>query len=382
MRIVDVNVRVFNYTSTIVRDDEGHTHPGEDHDARGQLLTVVCDDGSEGYSFGPVGPGVVTSFIKPLVVGEDPYFREKIWQHLVHNQRGSGGALNDRVLATFELALWDLAGRKLGLPVFKLLGAYRDKVPAYGSTMCGDEMRGGLSTPEDYARFAEWMVKRGYRSVKLHTWMPPIKWAPDPKMDVKACAAVREAVGPDIACTLDCYHSYSREDAYYVGRELEKLNYYWLEEPMDEHSTSSYVWLAEQLDIPILGPESAEGKAQTRAEWIVRGASDMTRTGVMDVGGIIPSMKIVHLAEAHGVSCEIHSPGGGNLHVLGAMAIPGKWYERGLLHPFTDYEVPPPWLNRIIDPMDKDGFVPVPQGPGLGYDINFAYINGNLVTEK
>jgi len=117
MRIVDVNVRVFNYTSTIVRDDEGHTHPGEDHDARGQLLTVVCDDGSEGYSFGPVGPGVVTSFIKPLVVGEDPYFREKIWQHLVHNQRGSGGALNDRVLATFELALWDLAGRKLGLPV-------------------------------------------------------------------------------------------------------------------------------------------------------------------------------------------------------------------------------------------------------------------------
>jgi L-alanine-DL-glutamate epimerase-like enolase superfamily enzyme len=379
MRIADVKVRVFNYTSNIVRDDEGHTHPGEEHDAQGALLTVVADDGTQGHSFGPVRPGPVAQFMKPLLVGEDPYDREKIWQHLVHNQRGSGGALSDRAIATVELALWDLAGRKLKLPVYKLLGAYRDKVPAYGSTMCGDELKGGLATPEDYARFAEWLVKRGYKSVKLHTWMPPISWAPDPKMDVKACAAVREAVGPDIACTLDSFHNYSRTDAYYIGRELEKLNYTWFEEPMNEHSTSSYVWLAEQLDIPILGPESAEGRMQTRAEWIVRGASDMTRTGVMDVGGIIPSMKIAHLAEAHGIACEVHSPGAGNLHVLGAMGIPGKWYERGLLHPFIDYEAAPPWLNSIDDPMDKDGYVPVPQGPGLGQDINFAYIDGNLV---
>jgi L-alanine-DL-glutamate epimerase-like enolase superfamily enzyme len=379
MKIVDLKVRTFNYISTIVRDDEGHTHPGGEHDAQASLLTITADDGTEGHSFGPVRQAAIDAFVKPLFVGRDPYDREKLWQHMVHNQRGSGGAMNDRVIATAELALWDLAGRKLGLPVYKLLGAYRDKVPAYGSTMCGDELRGGLSTPDDYARFAEWLVKRGYKSVKLHTWMPPIKWAPDPRMDVKACAAVREAVGPDIACTLDSYHGYSREEAYYIGRELEKLGYYWLEEPMNEHSTSSYVWLTEQLDIPILGPESAEGRVQTRAEWIVRKASDMTRAGVMDVGGIIPTMKIAHLAEAHGVACEIHSPGGGNLHVLGAMGIPGKWYERGLLHPFTDYEAPAPWLNSIIDPMDRDGFVPVPQRPGLGYDISFDYINGNLV---
>ena len=79
------------------------------------------------------------------------------------------------------MALWDLAGRKLGLPVYKLIGAYRDKVPAYGSTMCGDEMKGGLATPEDYARYAEWLLGRGYKAIKLHTWMKPVSFAPDPE---------------------------------------------------------------------------------------------------------------------------------------------------------------------------------------------------------
>ena len=79
-------------------------------------------------------------------------------------------------------------------------------------------------------------------------------------MDVKACSAVREAVGPDLPLMLDANHWYSREDAWYIGRELEKLDYYWYEEPMDEHSMSSYIWLAKQLSMPVLGPEMAQGQ--------------------------------------------------------------------------------------------------------------------------
>ena len=113
-------------------------------------------------------------------------------------------------------------------------------------------------------------------------------------MDLKACAAVREAVGPDYPLMLDANHWYSRTEAYELGRRIQELGFYWFEEPMDEHSMSSYRWLAENLEIPILGPEVAEGKFHTRAEWIASGACDILRTGVSDVGGIGPSMKIVN----------------------------------------------------------------------------------------
>ncbi len=178
---------------------------------------------------------------------------------------------------------------------------------------------------------------------------------------------------------LDPFHYYNREQALYLGRELEKLDYYWMEEPMAEHSISSYVWLTEQLDLPMVGPETAEGKMHTRAEWIVRGASDISRAGVGDLGGLTPLMKTVGLCESHGVRLEIHGGGPGNLHALCAMSIPGEFYERGLLHPHIDYEVPKPWLNAINDPMDDEGFVHVSQEPGLGMDVNWDYIEDNLV---
>ena len=378
MKIVDVVIEVFHYKSRAVRDSEGHGHPGPEHDAHQTLLRIVTDEGIEGHSFG-ANKGVMEHMVKPLLVGQDPLYREQIWQALKNRQRMHGGVLTDRVLSAVDCALWDLAGKYLDQPVYKLLGAYRDKVPAYASTMCGDEMGGGLDTPEAYARFALQCKERGYPAFKLHTWQPPVKGAPDPKRDVAACAAVREAVGPDIDLMLDPYHYYSRTDALYLGKELEKLDYHWIEEPMGEHSISSYVWLTQQLTIPVVGPETAEGKMYTRAEWILREASDISRGGVGDVGGITPLIKIVHLCESFGVAMEVHGGGEANLHVLCAMSIPGEYYERGLLHPFIDYEQPAPWLKGIVDPLDDEGTVHVSQRPGLGMDVDFDYIRANLV---
>ena len=130
--------------------------------------------------------------------------------------------------------------------------------------MCGDEIDGGLKTPEDYGRFAVQLVEKGYQAIKLHTWMPPVSFAPDPKMDVLACTAVREAVGPDVPLMLDANHWYSRMDALYLGRAIQELGYTWYEEPMDEASMQSYRWLADQLDIPVIGPEVA-GRQVLRA---------------------------------------------------------------------------------------------------------------------
>lgn len=379
MKIVDVVTEIFHYRSQTVRDSDGHGHPGEEHDARQTLIRIVTDEGVEGYCFGG-NKAVIDGVLKPMLVGADPFYREKLWQMMKERQRLNKGSLSDRVIAAVDMALWDVIGRYLGQPVHKLLGATRDKVPAYASTMCGDDLEGGLDTPEAYARFALQCKERGYTAYKLHTWQPPMPGAPDVKRDIEACAAVREVVGPDMDLMLDPFHYYSRNEALYLGRELEKLGYAWMEEPMDEHSMSSYVWLSQQLDLDIVGPETAEGQMFTRAEWIRHGAADTGRGGVGDLGGITPLVKTAHLYEAFNMAMEVHGGGVGNLHVLCAMSIPGKYYERGLLHPFIDYEKPAPWLNSLVDPMDDEGYVHVSQEPGLGLDINFDYIKANLLS--
>jgi L-alanine-DL-glutamate epimerase-like enolase superfamily enzyme len=218
----------------------------------------------------------------------------------------------------------------------------------------------------------------GYRALKLHTWMP--LYGPDLRRDIAACRAVRAAVGPDIALMLDPYHAYTREEALYLGRALEDLQFHWMEEPMDEHNTTSYVWLCDQVDLPIYGPESVGGGLHTRAEWILRGAADILRTG-LEHGGISHAVKVAHLCEAFGQRLELHGGGAGTLHVLGVMAIPSEFYERGLLHPRLDYDAQTPWLRTPVDPLDAEGTVPVPTGPGLGEEIDWDYISTHAVDD-
>jgi L-alanine-DL-glutamate epimerase-like enolase superfamily enzyme len=381
MLIDAVAVRVFTTLAHTAVDEAGHRHPAPEHEVTTALLEITDRDGHTGYC--QVQPDhlrepVLAGHIRPTLIGRDPWQRERLWQALSRRQRGAHGGLTDRALGYVDQALWDLLGRRAGLPVWKLLGGARDRVPAYASTMCGDEIPGGLGSPEDYAAFAEQLVKRGYRGIKLHTWMPPVPFAPDVRLDIRTCAAVREAVGPDIALMLDANHWYRRTEALDLGRALGRLGFAWYEEPMEEASISSYRWLAQQLAVPVIGPETAAGKHFARAEWITAGACDILRAGVDDCGGIGATLKAVHLAEAFNIDCEIHGNGSGNLAVLGATTS-GRWYERGLLHPHVDVDEPPPHRHTIVDAMDADGIVTLPSAPGLGDDWNFDHISEHTI---
>jgi L-alanine-DL-glutamate epimerase-like enolase superfamily enzyme len=382
MKIEKIEAITFRHMTNTVRDSDGHGHPGPESETRSALLVITCDDGTTGQVIcrpADVREPLLDRYVRPNLIGQDPLRTEKLWYAIYKWQRLSGGELFDRVLTAVDLALWDLKGKAAGMPVWKMLGGYRDKILAYGSTMCGDDLENGLATPEDYARFADWLVNtRGYKAVKLHGWMPPVPGAPDVKMDYAACAAVREAVGPDIPLMLDPHHFYSRTDTLWLARKLEELDYAWMEEPMEEASMSSFKWLRENTALNICGPETMTGKHWTRAEWLKHDACDMMRCGVADVGGITPSMKVANLAESFHVSCEMHGTGAGNLAV--ALAIPNtSFYERGLLHPFIDYDKPKEYQNRIDDEMDAEGYVHGRETPGLGQDLNMEYIEGNRV---
>ncbi len=389
-RIERVEVRVFRTLVSTEKLPGGHLHPCAPRPVEAALLAVRDVDGVEGYCLcgtgswsqgatGALRESVKRTYLDPVLVGEDAFLRERIWKRLAALQRSSKGALTDQALSYVDQALWDLAGRKCDLPVWKLLGGARASVPAYASTMCGDDPPGGLGDPSAYARFARQLVEMGYRAIKLHTWMPAERDEVDLARDIAACAAVREAVGPGMVLMLDAYHYCRRSEALALGRAIEALDYTWFEEPMEEASIASYRWLSAELDIAVLGPESAPGKVHTRGEWIAARACDLLRVGVNDVGGITPARKIAHLAEAFGLGVEVHGGGSGNLALLGGTGV-GHYYERGMLHPEVDYDAAEPHLGSIVDPLQPNGEVPLPERPGLGDDLRLDYIAEHHIT--
>ncbi len=368
------------FETALDRFQNGEALPG----ARGvQTLTrIVTDEGAEGYYLGGRGHGdqdgleehdraYITARVAPLLIGQNPFDRERFWHWMW------AAKVPEHLLSVIDMALWDLAGRAAGLPVHKLLGGCRDRVRAYASTYPN------LGSPQDYAAHAVECRRRGYPAYKIHPhyfWDPTTR-QPAPgrpshvELDLETCQAVREAVGDEMTLMYDpwgTYHAYA--DAVRVGRELERLGFYWYEHPMPEYRIEPYVRLAEELRIPICSPEIAEGSLYTRAEWILRRASDISRIDVLR-GGITGAVKTAALCEAHGVRCEIHMSGFGNLQVLGATSEDVcEYYERGLLAPGVDYDHSPPYLEQPSDPMDAQGFVTVPTDPGLGYRLNWDYI--------
>lgn len=381
MKIDTIRVTPFRHTTNTVRDSDGHGHPGPESQTTSALLSITADDGTVGRIVtrpSDVAEAVLDRFVRPNLIGQDPLRVDHLWYKIYKWQRLSGQQLTDRVLCAVDLALWDLKGKATGQPVWKLLGGHRDRILAYGSTMCGDDLENGLATPEDYARFADWMIGRGYKAIKLHGWMPPMPGAPDPRKDYAACAAVREAVGPDVPLMLDPHHFYSRTDTLWLANKLAELDYRWMEEPMEEASMSSYQWLTANTALNILGPETMTGKHWVRAEWVKHDACDLVRAGVWDMGGISPAMKTAQMAECFHMSCEMHGTGAANLAV--ALGIPNtSFYERGLLHPFIDYDRPREFQNRIDDEMDAEGYVHGRDAPGLGQDLNLDYIEDSRV---
>ena len=209
--------------------------------------------------------------------------------------------------------------------------------------------------PEDYAAYALECKRLGYTAYKIHShyyWDPATRQAAPPRpshvdWDIKTCRAVREAVGDDMVLMYDPWGTYNTyADALRVGRVLEELGFYWYEHPMPEHRVEPYIKLAEELTIPICSPEIAEGGLFTRADWILRRASDISRIDVLR-GGITGAMKTAAVAEAFGVRCEPHMSGFGNLQFLGATSEDVcEYYERGLLAPGVDYDATPAYLEQ------------------------------------
>lgn len=358
LKITDIKMHIFELeTPGYVTSFSGLFKEDRPFNFKYSLVRVLTDEGIEGDyivwseipSARPDSLAETLRAFKPYLVGEDPLNREKIWQRLGGLWYGQKGP----AFAAVDIALWDIAGKFADLPIYKLLGAYRDKIRAYASGNVPSDV-------EEITRIAAELKRRGYTAMKLHP------------VPIEACEPLREQVGDEVHLMYDAVFSHSREEALKVGRELERLGYYWYEAPLPANDIEGYIKLSRALDIPV----TVELLHSTDYfEYIRREAVDLLRTMCGFTGGITEMRKAANLCEGFGMNWEPHTYGGtlyqaANLHAILAtrncafFELPTENGREGC------FDVGTKDLIRI----DEKGYVHAPQKPGLGIDIDWQQV--------
>jgi L-alanine-DL-glutamate epimerase-like enolase superfamily enzyme len=252
----------------------------------------------------------------------------------------------------------NIGAKSAGMPLYKFLGGGRAEIGAYASSQM-------LEDAQAYAEEAAQFKADGWKGYKIH---PP----QNPHEDIKVCEAVRNAVGDDFTLMLDSTWSYRYPDAVRVGRAIERLDFLWYEDPLNEEDIYAYAKLKQKLDIPILATEYPSGDLGTYAVWLTERATDYLRGDIAVKGGLSTMLKTAHLAEAFHMNYEVHH-GGNSLNNLAqlhlACAIRNTTYFEVLLpHGAHKYA-----LLEDIE-IGRDGLARCPQVPGIGAQIDLDLI--------
>ncbi len=315
------------------------------------VLHVDTDEGITGHCTA-ISDGVASltkhdlEQLRGLVVGEDPLYREHLYQKLhqgtrwVYRVPGWFGA--------FDNCLWDIAGKASKLPVWALIGRVRDSLPAYLN------IRG--ATIEEATDDARAAVEAGFIATKDHFYHPF-------RENIEWLTAVREAVGPNIELMHDPVAVYTYDEAVTVGKALEGLEYRWFEEPLTEQYHNKLVQLAQVLNIPIMSNETLMHDVEISAQWLISGATDLIRYNART--GVTAGLKLAHLAELHGANVEFNGNGGlwglVHAHLLCSVQntsyyeyFPGGWHDEagkslGMMNPVVP-------INGRISPPDAPGW--------------------------
>lgn len=330
-------------------------------------VQITTDEGVTGEcisAYGGLSLGhSIADRIRPFLIGRDPADREAIWQELWELDRLL--YTTQFSIGTVDTALWDLYAKSVGQPLYKLLGAYRDKLPTYASSVT-------FPTVEEFVDDVVKNKEKGYQGYKIHV-------AGKAKFDIEVCTAVREAVGDDYPLMVDVAGAYNHAEALRVGRVLEELQYHWYEEPLRDYDIHGYKKLSDDLDIPVAGVEVIPGGIYTTTEYITERAVDIVRGDVSFSYGVGHLKKTAALAESFGLNLEVHTNANthldaANLHVAASIKNT-DFFEQLVPEKFFQFEVCPP-LH-----IDDEGFVHVPQGPGIGLEIDWEFIERHKVQE-
>lgn len=317
------------------------------------LVDVVTDEGMVGnsymltFDYGPeLLQAIVDVELKKVILGKDARDIAGIWALChAHSEYIGQSGLAAWGIAAIDIALWDLLGKSLNVPVCQLLGSRRTEVPAYGSggwlSYSMDELLAEVSS----------YTQRGFTMVKIKVG------SHDANRDVERVRAVRKTIGDGVRLMVDANQAWSSHEAIAFARQVRDENIFWFEEPVNKDDLDGYAHVASSIDIPIAAGER-EFSLDAFRELLVRKGAAIVQPDALRIGGLTQYMKLVHLAEAFHRLIAPHFYKEIDIHVLAAI-------HNGL---FLEYF---PWLDPLlVHPIAvSEGMASVPQRPGLGIEF-------------
>ncbi|MBM4442178.1 MAG: mandelate racemase/muconate lactonizing enzyme family protein [Candidatus Rokubacteria bacterium] len=352
------------------------------------LVEVDTDTGLTGLGEAKVGVGnlgnyaavveLIRADLGPAVVGRDPRDITAIWDALYSGSRAHYGAREGRLFPTvgrrgitvaaisgIDIALWDIAGQALGVPVWQLLGGrYRPAVPAYAS--------GGWAPVGGIGKQLAQYVERGHRAVKMRVGLQ------DKSVDDSAARVreVRDTVGPDVGLMVDAHGTWSVRDALRFARKVEDCDLAWIEEPVSADNIAGLAEVRRATDIPIATGENAQTRFEFR-DLIAAGAVDILQPDIAIAGGLTECQRICALASAHELTVAPHLWGSAILFAAGLHLCVST--PQAVTVEFSRGENP--LLHELVEPAFDlvDGHVPAPTKPGLGLTLRRDFVRANAV---
>jgi L-alanine-DL-glutamate epimerase-like enolase superfamily enzyme len=356
------------------------------------LVQVETDEGVTGLGESAVWGGphsttmsVIEHELRPLVIGEDPRFVEGIWtkmyeQSMMHGRRG----LILAAMSGVDIALWDIVGKVAGLPLYQLFGAYRDRVRPYASHGFYKSTR----TPDVLAAEVKGLRERGFTGFKMKVGrqrpIPYLKGADECVTSLaEDCArvhTVRDAIGPDPYLMIDANSAWTEKIALQALREVRDANVFFLEEPVPTDDMEASVRLTARAETQIAGYETETSRWGFR-NIIERRAVDVVQPDSCWTGGLSEARKVATLAGAHHMLCVPHCFSTAvamtsNMHLVGSIAN-GEFVEWDCnQNPLVD--------DLLATPMQlgADGLLAIPNGPGLGIELDEDVVERHRVAAE
>lgn len=331
------------------------------------IVEVFTDSGLVGIGNAALAPRVtkqvIDLYLKPILIGQDPWDTEYLWQHMYRRTMAFGRkGIGMVAISAVDIALWDLLGKSANQPVFRLLGGRtKARIPVYASRL--------YSTPlDELAAEARGYRDQGYSAMKLRFGWGPVDGAAGMQRNVALVRTVRETVGDDVDIMADAYMGWTLDYAKRMLPLLEEFNLRWLEEPVVPDDIRGYAELRSYGRVPIAGGEH-EFTVHGFRELLASNALDYIQFDTNRVGGISQARKIQAMAEAHGVPVVPHAGQMHNYHiVMASLNSPIAEF-----FPKVDIEVGNELFWYILrgEPEPRGGFIDLSDDvPGLGVRID------------